>query len=272
MLLRVMSGDLAEVLNSVCSRKLLSREEEATLARQVQAGNVAALHELTLANIRLVVSQLKRRFRYLPQTDAINVGWIGLQEAAQRYDPDKGTRFATYAMWWIHNKLRNFDDDYALIRVPSRAKALYGAVERERDDFFKSRGYSPNESVLAERASRGDVTLSEAAVRTLLVKNTNVKFQSLDAIQESNDDVNELFASADTVQQNERMAQIRSAVELLPLRERYVLTLRYLTSPEMSRREVSEHMGISRQRVCQIENAALERMRTPKYAQILRTE
>jgi len=125
--LRVYLGEIARI-------PLLSREEEAALARRVRAGDAAAKAALTEANLRLVV-QVARRYlnRGLPLPDLIEEGNIGLLRAVEKLDPDRGTRFSTYATWWIRQAVvRALANQARMIRLPVHVELLLGRYVKEQ--------------------------------------------------------------------------------------------------------------------------------------------
>src|SRR2546425_12017763 len=142
--LRVYLGEIAQI-------PLLSREEEAALARRVRAGAAAAKAALTEANLRLVV-QIARRYlnRGLPLPDLIEEGNIGLLRAVEKFDPDRGTRFSTYATWWIRQAVvRALANQARTIRLPVHVELLLGRYVNEQQRLTQALERPPTVQELA---------------------------------------------------------------------------------------------------------------------------
>src|SRR5439155_5117233 len=142
--LRVYLGEIARI-------PLLSREEEAALARRVRAGDAAAKAALTEANLRLVV-QIARRYlnRGLPLSDLIEEGNIGLLRAVEKFDPDRGTRFSTYGTWWIRQAVvRALANQARMIRLPVHVELLLGQCAKKRNALTQQLGRAPTTEELA---------------------------------------------------------------------------------------------------------------------------
>src|SRR3989441_1984445 len=138
-------ANLGVYLKEIGQIPLLSREEEAALARRVRAGDAAAKQRLTEANLRLVV-HIARRYmnRGLPLQDLIEEGNLGLIRAVEKFDPDRGTRFSTYATWWIRQAVaRALANQARTIRLPVHVEMLLGRYQREQQRLTQELGRAP---------------------------------------------------------------------------------------------------------------------------------
>jgi RNA polymerase primary sigma factor len=198
---------------------MLSREEEAELARRSRAGDDAARHRLVSANLRFVVS-VARRYRHsgVPLADLVNEGNLGLLRAAERFDETHGVRFVSYAIWWIRQGMRQ-------------------AIARDAE-------------------LNGDLAVRRLSLDEPLGGETTAALQELVP-----DDRSE--APEERVLRAGMRHAVDSSLTDLPEREQLVLRLYYGLdgAPPSTLEEVGEHLGVTRERVRQIKERALSRMR-----------
>jgi len=138
-------------LSRLTQTPLLTPEEEVSLTRAVQAGDKAAKHKLIEANMRLVINIAKTyRNRAIPLEDLIQEGAIGLMQAAERFDPEKGFRFSTYATHWIRQAIgRAIDNKSKAIRLPAHISQSLRKIEKERQRLLREYGQEPTTEQLA---------------------------------------------------------------------------------------------------------------------------
>src|SRR5687767_12743867 len=185
------SEETPELLTGYLERigrgRLLTPEEELDLGRRARAGDARAQALLIEKNLRLVVSVAKRyRGMGLPLEDLIQEGNVGLIKAAQRFDPDRGNRFSTYAIWWIRQAIvRAIEDKGRAIRLPMHTGEKVRKTVRVRNDLSAQLGRQPTDEEVAERLGW---TVRE--VRTLIRLPLDVL--SLDRPVGSEDDLTEL--------------------------------------------------------------------------------
>ena len=243
----------------------LSEGEHKNVQRIIDEGT-AAQERLLMANTRLVVSVAKKyTHRGIPLVDLIHEGIIGLIRATKKFDPARGNRFSTYATWWIRQAItRAIDNNARTIRLP-----VHRSVEINRLSFTKNRliqelGRDPNEDELAEALDttpeqiRDTLSISIAPISLELPQDDDENRTLADVIP----DVDTVSPEESTIQ-NLKQQQVREVLDALPMREAQVLMLRYGFQDGRSHtlQEVGNKMGITRERVRQIESQAMKRLR-----------
>jgi RNA polymerase primary sigma factor len=219
------------------------------------------------SNLRLVVS-IARRYvgRGLSFSDLVQEGNFGLMRATQKFDHRRGNKFSTYATWWIRQAItRALADKARTVRLPVHIVERLSGIKRTMNDLRQELGREPDTSELARA-----VGLSEQELNDLLdVAETPL---SLDASLDPDEDSNELISAIadprqvapfETVIERMQLRSMAQAICELPERERAVLVLRFGLDGEepWTLGEIGQHFGVSRERVRQIENKALERLR-----------
>lgn len=265
---------LARYIANVKDIPELSREEELALARQwIQNGDHAAAAKLVHANLRYVVAIAITYRRYgLSLADLIAEGNFGIVHAIRKFDPDRGTRFVTYAAYWIRAYILNFViRSWSLVGVgsgPLRSK-LFFRLRRERariaslvgegeagNEMLAERFGAPAEKVLsmARRLEARDVSLDARVFddgATTLV-------DTLEA-----DGISQEEELADNQEQYQLRERLRVAVESLDPRERYIVEVRMMADDddELSLAEIGRRLGVSRERARQLESRAKKKLR-----------
>ncbi len=257
-------ANLAVYLREVGRIPLLSRDEEQTLARRVRAGDQAAKSRLIEANLRLVV-QVARRYlnRGLPLPDLIEEGNLGLMRAVDKFEPERGLRFSTYATWWVrHAVTRALANQARLVRLPVHVEMLLGRYAKEQQRLAQELGRAPTAAELARALGTSEEQLEE-------LEEIRQHPVSLDAPAGEHGQVADLVAdpAADpslrlTALFHER-ADLVSVLDDLAENERRVLRRRFgleVDAPE-TLETIGGRLGVSRERVRQIEGAALRKLR-----------
>lgn len=246
----------------------LTPEERAELEKLVADGEQAKEH-LVKANTRLVVSLAKRYTNMgLPFLDLIQEGNIGLIKATERFDPSLGNRFSTYASWWIRQSiLRALSNRGHAIRLPVHKRDAIRRMRRVKQELYKTLGREPLDEELAEELGISLQELSE-------LQRLSVRTISLDQPvgEDEETTLGELIVDGeaptpfDVASLSQLREDVRAALESLNKREAEVLYLRYgLDGGEMrTLQEVAEEMGVTRERVRQIESRALRKLRSPR--------
>jgi RNA polymerase primary sigma factor len=245
--------------------KLLTHAEEKDLSKRAKAGDKRARQRLIEKNLRLVVSVAKKyRGMGLPFEDLIQEGNIGLMKAVEKFDPDRGWRFSTYATWWVRQAVqRAVADKGRTIRVPVHMGDKIRKMARAYNELSAEIEREPTDEVVAER-------LGWTAEQVRDVKGAMPDATSLNQTLSSDGDSSEIgeliederaSEVAGTVIGEMEMDWLVEAVEKLPERHRNVLIKRYGLGDEQTATlaQLSEELGISRERVRQVQREA-ERM------------
>ncbi|MGZ4399616.1 MAG: sigma-70 family RNA polymerase sigma factor [Gaiellaceae bacterium] len=251
-------------LNEISRYALLSAAEEVDLAKRVERGDSAAKERMINANLRLVVSIAKRyQGQGLSLLDLIQEGILGLIRAVEKFDWRRGFKFSTYATWWIRQAVaRALADKARTIRMPVHIVERMQKMNRAERTLWMELGREPTLEEIAEEAS---LPIEQARE----VKAAARASASLDQpVGESDDAVFGDFVAGDDPLPEERVeSSLRSqaltvALQALPERERHVLVLRYGLVDEEPKtlEEIGKRLGLTRERVRQIELESLRRL------------
>jgi RNA polymerase primary sigma factor len=254
---------LAGYLDRIGKRELLTRREEITLSRRVRQGDERARKELIEKNLKLVVSVSKKyRGMGLPFEDLIQEGNVGLMKAVDKFDSEKGYRFSTYATWWIRQAVgRAVSDKSRIIRLPVLQGEKVRKVGRAIGHLSVELGREPTAEEVAQRL-RWTVEQVES------VQGTVRNVASLDQPPSNGDETSSLGDfivdetlpdTPETIVRGMEAARIREAIGRLPRKARYVLVRRYDLDNSGSistLAELAAELGISRERVRQLQNEA----------------
>jgi len=244
---------------------MLSAEQELELARAAQAGSEQAFEQLLRAHFRLVLSIARELGRYgLPADELVSEGMLGLVEAARRFDPDRGVRLAAYAAWWIRAYMRRYTiENRRIVRAPSsrHGRKLLANLRRTQRELAQVLGMQPNNDAVAVRLGVPvrDVEEMEAALSGRDVPCSHEPYgQCHEPVSEA-PSPESIVADAE-----EREACIRSvneALRTLTPRERAILQSRYLEGESTTLASIGRGLGLSRERVRQLEHDAQHKMR-----------
>jgi RNA polymerase primary sigma factor len=260
---------LRRYLKEIARYPPLTHEQEIELAKRIQAGDEDAIRELVESNLRFVVAYAKRyRNPNVPFLDLIHEGNLGLIQAAKKYDPSQegqDVKFITYAVWWIRQAILHALAEHAgSFRLPQKqANTLY-RMERIRSLLAERFGRAPTDRELSEElgVSVDDVRVLTRASRSSLSLNEPV---DSDGDSELGDLLEQTgLPDTDELLLRESFSRaLRDALSELPARERKVLELRFGLDDDQPKtlREIGEVMGLSRERVRQIESRALNKLR-----------
>jgi RNA polymerase primary sigma factor len=267
---------LAKYLAHIGQGDLLTHEEEIDLSKRAKQGDARARQRLIEKNLRLVVSVAKRYRGYgLPFEDLIQEGNIGLMKAVEKFDPDRGYRFSTYATWWIRQAVqRAVADKGRTIRVPVHMTEKIRKVSRAMSELAVELEREPTEEEVARRLGWDleEVRLTMTAMPDATSLDQPVSTE--DTASQLGDFIEDERVSdtPDTVMREMETTQLKEAIERLPERARYVLVRRYgLDDREPATlAELGDELDISRERVRQLQREAERILKGGEYGRILR--
>ncbi len=267
---------LAKYLRHIGQGNLLTHEEEIDLSKRAKQGDKRARKRLIEKNLRLVVSVAKKYRGYgLPFEDLIQEGNIGLMKAVEKFDPDRGFRFSTYATWWIRQAVqRAVADKGRTIRVPVHMTEKIRKMARTYNALSVELEREPTDDEVAERLgwTVGDVLDVKDAMPDATSLNQPLGAEK-DA-SEVGEFVEDELAS-DTpgeVMREMETEHLKEAIERLPERARYVLVRRYGLDDRApaTLAELGDELEISRERVRQLQREAERILKGGEYGRILR--
>ena len=265
-------GNLAFYLQEIKKFPILSAEEEYMLAKKYQdQGDTDAAHKLVTSHLRLVVKiAMGYRGYGLPVTDLISEGNLGIMRAVKKFNPDKGFRLATYAMWWIRAQIQEYVlHSWSLVKIGTTAaqKKLFFNLKKLKNQIApRSEGDLRNEQV-SEIANKLNVKEEEVVSMNRRLAG---KEYSLNApVGEDGDqwqdwlvdkEMDQELKLAQQEEMNQRKDLLKDSIKILNDREKEILYARRLTDNPLTLENLSKKYKISRERIRQIENKAFEKL------------
>lgn len=261
---------IQEYLGYMYQRELLTAEEEFDLGKKISEGDQEALDTLVCSNLRLVVAVAKKyRGRGLDFLDLIQEGNLGLIKAAEKYDYTRGFRFSTYATWWIKQSIsRAITNQSRTVRLPSHIFEELVRLNKTKNKLAKKLNREPTREELISHTGMDNKLID------LLEKYSNTPL-SLDSFAIGDDDDTSFGLSipdeniedfSTTSFNNELKERVHELLETIPIRESTILKMRYGINDEnktYTLEEVGDYLGITRERVRQIESRAIKRLQDP---------
>ena len=269
------SESLEKYLQEIGKEELLSTDEEVELAQRIRKGDRKALERLTKANLRFVVSVAKQyQNQGLSLPDLINEGNLGLIKAAEKFDETRGFKFISYAVWWIRQSiLQAIAEQSRIVRVPLNQVGSVNKINRMLNKFEQENERRPSSEEISEQTDIPQEKVDEAIM-------VNSRHVSVDAPFVDGEDnslldvlVNDDAPMADRQLVIESLrSEIATVLKTLNERERNVITAFYgIGQPEMTLEEIGNKFGLTRERVRQIKEKAIRRLRNSTNNKLLKS-
>ena len=268
------SEALEKYLSEIGHEELLSTDEEVELAQRIRKGDRKALERLTKANLRFVVSVAKQyQNQGLSLPDLINEGNLGLIKAAEKFDETRGFKFISYAVWWIHQSIMQaIAEQSRIVRLPQNQVGSMSKINRLLNKFEQENERRPSVDEISEQIDLPEDKVGEA----MMVSGRHVSVDAPFVEGEDNSllDVlindNAPMADRQLVKESLR-TEIDSVLQTLNERERLIISAFYgIGQPEMTLEEIGNKYGLTRERVRQIKEKAIRRLRNDTKNGILK--
>ena len=270
------SESLDKYLQDIGRVDLLTVEEEVSLAQRIKKGDQEALEKLTEANLRFVVSVAKQyQHQGLSLPDLINEGNLGLMKAAKKFDETRGFKFISYAVWWIRQSiLQALAEQSRIVRLPLNQVGAVNKIYRFFAEFQQIYNREPTTKEISEEL---DITTKKIDQ----VLKAAGKHMSMDAPLTSDSDSNSLVdimenegidPSDNMLIKESLLKEIERALSTLPEREAIIIKHFFgVNGEELSLREIGEKLGLTRERVRQLKERALRKLRKSSRSKHLKT-
>lgn len=271
------SSTVEKYFNDISKEGLLTIQEEVALAQRIRQGDEQALDKLVRSNLRFVVSVAKQYHNgTMPLNDLINEGNVGLIRAARMFDETKGFKFISYAVWWIRQSIMKALDDHArIVRVPSNKLGELSKISKASAQMEQQYEREPSEEELAD-------FLGVKVAEVQRSKTAAIRQSSLDAPFGSDNEgtLLDIIIDEEAVETDAALSQagsLRAELEriLSTLSEREQLILKKIFGIDMeysmSMEDVAEELGLTRERVRQIKEKALSKIRGASQNKLLKS-
>ena len=259
------SASLDKYLQEIGHEELISVEEEVELAQRIRQGDRKALEKLTKANLRFVVSVAKQyQNQGLSLPDLINEGNLGLIKAAEKFDETRGFKFISYAVWWIRQSiLQAIAEQSRIVRLPLNQVGSVNKINRMLNKFEQEHERRPSIEEIAEHIDLPQDKIEDAM--KVNSRHVSVDAPFVDGEENSLLDVliNDDSPMADrTLVMESLRDEINRALQRLNERERNIIEAFFgINQPEMTLEEIGDKYGLTRERVRQIKEKAIRRLR-----------
>ena len=270
------TASLDKYLQEIGKVDLITAEEEVELARKIKQGDTDALERLTKANLRFVVSVSKQyQNQGLSLPDLINEGNLGLIKAAQRFDETRGFKFISYAVWWIRQSIQALAEQARIVRLPLNKIGIINRVNKAFTELEQELGRTPTIDELADY-----IDVSDVDVRNSLANNG--RHVSMDApLKEGDEDSSSMYDVLQNPEGNNPekeliLESLRSEIErslsTLKMREADVIRLYFGLGdhPPMTLAEIGLRFDLTRERVRQIKEKGIRKLKNTSRSKLLR--
>ena len=268
------SESLEKYLSEIGREELLSTDEEVELAQRIRKGDQKALDRLTKANLRFVVSVAKQyQNQGLSLSDLINEGNLGLIKAAEKFDETRGFKFISYAVWWIRQSiLQAIAEQSRIVRLPLNQVSSVNKINQMLTKFEQENERRPSVDEIAEKTELPHEKVDEAMM-------INSRHVSVDApfVEGEENSLLDVLVNDDAPMADRQLvveslrAEIGDMLKTLTERERRVVKAFYgIGEPELTLEEIGNKYGLTRERVRQIKEKAIRRLRNNTHNKILK--
>ena len=268
------SESLEKYLSEIGREELLSTDEEVELAQRIRKGDQKALDRLTKANLRFVVSVAKQyQNQGLSLSDLINEGNLGLIKAAEKFDETRGFKFISYAVWWIcQSILQAIAEQSRIVRLPLNQVSSVNKINQMLTKFEQENERRPSVDEIAEKTELPHEKVDEAMM-------INSRHVSVDApfVEGEENSLLDVLVNDDAPMADRQLvveslrAEIGDMLKTLNERERRVVKAFYgIGEPELTLEEIGNKYGLTRERVRQIKEKAIRRLRNNTHNKILK--
>ncbi|MCF6184599.1 MAG: sigma-70 family RNA polymerase sigma factor [Bacteroidales bacterium] len=270
------SESLDKYLQDIGRVDLLTVDEEVSLAQRIRKGDQEALEKLTEANLRFVVSVAKQyQHQGLSLPDLINEGNLGLMKAAKKFDETRGFKFISYAVWWIRQSiLQALAEQSRIVRLPLNQVGAVNKIYRFFAEFQQIYNREPTNQEISE-----ELNITTKKIDQVL--KAAGKHMSMDAPLTSDSDSNRLVdimenegidPSDNMLMKESLLKEIERALSTLPEREAIIIKHFFgVNGEELSLREIGDKLGLTRERVRQLKERALRKLRKSSRSKHLKT-
>ena len=269
------SESLEKYLQEIGREDLLSTDEEVELTQRIRKGDRKALDKLTKANLRFVVSVAKQyQNQGLSLPDLINEGNLGLIKAAEKFDETRGFKFISYAVWWIRQSiLQAIAEQSRIVRLPLNQVGSVNKINRMLNKFEQENERRPSVDEISEQIDLPEEKVGEAML-------ANTRHVSVDApfIDGEDNSLLDVLVNDDAPLADRQLVleslreEISNVLQTLNDRERCVIKAFYgIGEPEMTLEEIGNKYGLTRERVRQIKEKAIRRLRGNTKNQLLKS-
>lgn len=269
------TASLDKYLQEIGHEELISVEEEVELAQRIRRGDRQALEKLTRANLRFVVSVAKQyQNQGLSLADLINEGNLGLIKAAEKFDETRGFKFISYAVWWIRQSiLQAIAEQSRIVRLPLNQVGSVNKIKRALNKFEQENEWYPSIEEIAKKVDIPEEKIADAIKMNGRQISVDAPFTDVDDCTFLDIMPNSDALMADNVLVRESLQdEISNALQTLSERERNIIEAFFgINQSELTLEEIGDKFGLTRERVRQIKEKAIRRLRHHAKSKNLKT-